>query len=173
MHPTTVQTIVKDDANDDYMVQRLLNFKRLADSAVHTSFLHDKINVPAPSPTPSSTSAAPLRTPNPDSTNALTDAFTLGFKARRNKPAEVIAKYVDKAMWHSQRATSGAEYEALLNAVLGLYRYTEDEDVFQTFYHRMVAKRLLVGKTASDDFEKGMLKQLKENEFFFFLGESS
>ena len=61
---TTVQTIVKDDANDDDMVQRLLDFKSLADSAVHTSFLDDKINVPAPSPTPSSTSAAPPRTPN-------------------------------------------------------------------------------------------------------------
>jgi len=170
---TTVQTIVKDKANDEDMVQRLLDFKSLADSAVHISFLDDKINVHgAPPPTPSSTSAAPPRTPNPDFTYALTDAFTLGFKARRNKPAEMIAKYVDKAMRRGQGATTDAVYEALLDAVLGLYRYTEDKDVFRTFYHRMLAKRLLLGKTASDDFEKGMLKKLKEGEslFFFLLG---
>ena len=170
---TTVQTIVKDVANDDDMVQRLLDFKSLTDSAVHTSFLDDKINLP--SPTPSSTSAAPPRTPNPDFAYALTDAFTLGFKARRNKPAEMIAKYVDKAMRRGQGVASDAEYSALLDAVLGLYRYTEDKDVFRTFYHRMLAKRLLLGKTASDDFEKGMLKKLKESESFcfFFIGESS
>ena len=104
-------------------------------------------------------------TPNPDFTYALTGAFTPGFNASRNKPAEIIAKYVDKVMRRAQGATSDTEYEVLLNAVLGLYRYTEDKDVFRTFYHRMLAKRPLLGKTASDDFEKEMLKKLKEGDF--------
>ena len=39
--------------------------------------------------------------------------------------------------------------------------------MFRTFYHPMLAKRLLLEKTASDDFEKGMLKKLKESEFSF------
>ncbi|KAG5641761.1 hypothetical protein DXG03_004273 [Asterophora parasitica] len=90
------------------------------------------------------------------------DAFTAGFKARRNKPAEMIAKYLDHAMRKGQGSKSDAEFEALLDSVLALYRYTEDKDVFRTFYHRSLAKRLLLERSASDDFEAAMLKKLKE-----------
>lgn len=34
--------------------------------------------------------------------------------------------------------------------------------VFRAFYHRALAKRLLLEKSASDDFEKSILKKLKE-----------
>ncbi|KAF5376863.1 hypothetical protein D9615_007286 [Tricholomella constricta] len=147
-----VQAIVKDEDEDENMVQRLLDFKRLADTAINTAFLDDK---------PRSTSTT-SKQPNSDFVYALGDAFTMGFKARRNKPAEMIAKYLDRAMRRGQGATSDAEFEALLDSVLALYRFTEDKDVFRTFYHRSLAKRLLLEKSASDDFEAAMLKKLKE-----------
>jgi len=93
---------------------------------------------------------------------AIADAFTAGFKTRRNKPAEMIAKHVDKAMRKGQGATSDADYEKMLDSALALYRFTDDKDVFRTFYHRALAKRLLLQKSASDDFEKSMLRKLKE-----------
>ncbi|GLB36813.1 putative cullin family protein [Lyophyllum shimeji] len=153
-----VQTIVKDVDNDDNMVQRLLDFKRLADTAIRTAFLDD----PARSSDNNGSTSVLNKQPNNEFFYALTDAFTIGFKARRNKPAEMIAKYLDRAMRRGQGATSDAEFEALLDSVLALYRYTEDKDVFRTFYHRSLAKRLLLEKSASDDFEAAMLKKLKE-----------
>ena len=57
-----------------------------------------------------------------------------------------------------------------LARVLVLYRFTDDKDVFRTFYHRALAKRLLLEKSASDDFEKAVLKRLKERECRCLLG---
>lgn len=37
-----------------------------------------------------------------------------------------------------------------------------DKDVFRTFYHRALAKRLLQQRSASDDFERSVLRTLKE-----------
>jgi len=54
-------------------------------------------------------------------------------------------------------------FEVLLDAALALYRFTDDKDVLRTFYHRALAKRLLLERSASDDFEKAMLKKLKES----------
>ena len=117
----------------------------------------------------SSTSELPAKLPDQDFIYALTDAFAIGFKARRNKPAEMIAKYLDKAMRKGQGSTSDAEFQALLDSALALYRFTDDKDVFRTFYHRALAKRLLLDKTASDDFEVAMLKKLKHGSLVRFL----
>lgn len=142
------------------MVQRLLDFKSLADTAIHSAFLVDSLS--AADMNSGSTSTTPKH-PNSDFVYALGDAFTNGFKKRRNKPAEMIAKYLDRAMRKGQGATSDAQFETLLDSVLALYRFTQDKDVFRTFYHRSLAKRLLLQKSASDDFEAAMLKKLKDN----------
>ncbi|KAG6873267.1 hypothetical protein C0995_001041 [Termitomyces sp. Mi166 len=148
-----VQKIVKDDKDDDRMVERLLEFKHLADEVITTVFLDEKASL----------SSSVLTTqPNNEFIYALGDSFTMGFKARRNKPAEMIAKYLDRVMRKGQGASTDAEFEAILDSVLALYRYTDDKDVFRTFYHRSLAKRLLLQKSASDDFEAAMLKKLKE-----------
>lgn len=43
------------------------------------------------------------------------------------------------------------------------------KDVFEAFYKKDLAKRLLVGKSASVDAEKSMLSKLKHGMFVFFL----
>ncbi|KAF8637776.1 hypothetical protein AX17_002585 [Amanita inopinata Kibby_2008] len=171
----SVQDIVRDQTQDDDMVQRLLDLKALADHAIFTAFVDEPeeplsittSDLPPDSSTldtnaSASTSTIPPKTPNKEFVYALTDAFALGFKARRSAPAEQIAKCLDKAMRKGQGAASDAAYEAELDKVLALYRFTEDKDVFRTFYHRALAKRLLLGRSASDDFEKGMIRKLKE-----------
>jgi cullin-4 len=40
-----------------------------------------------------------------------------------------------------------------------------DKDVFRTFYNRALAKRLLLGRSASDDFEKEVIKVLSESKW--------
>ncbi|KAF9242330.1 Cullin family-domain-containing protein [Melanogaster broomeanus] len=142
---TTVANIVNDVEHEDDMLDHLLSFKSFSDRALQTSFV-----------------SPPSSTPHPSFAYALTDAFSYGFRARRNKPAELIARHLDKLMRRGQRGMSDAEWEALLESVLALYRHTDDKDVFRTFYTRALARRLLLGKSASDDFEKGVLRILKE-----------
>ncbi|KAG6828744.1 hypothetical protein H0H92_006882 [Tricholoma furcatifolium] len=148
-----VEDIVKDTAEDEQMVERLLECKRLVDTIISTAFLDEKTNL---------TSSALVSQRNPDFVRAVSDAFSIGFKARRNKPAEMIARYLDRTMRKGQGASSDAEFEQVLDSALALYRFTDDKDVFRMFYHRYLAKRLLLQKSASDDFEAAMLKKLKE-----------
>lgn len=41
------------------------------------------------------------------------------------------------------------------------------KDVFEAFYKKDLAKRLLVGKSASVDAEKSMLSKLKHGKYLF------
>ena len=43
-----------------------------------------------------------------------------------------------------------------------IFKYIEDKDVFQKFYSRMLAKRLVNSQSASDDAEANMISKLKE-----------
>lgn len=96
---------------------------------------------------------------------ALQDAFSDGFKKRHNKPAEMIARHIDKLMRKGQGSASDELFNEQLDAALALYRFTADKDVFRAFYHRALSKRLLLSRSASDDAEKAMLKKLKEGVY--------
>ncbi|KAI0041999.1 Cullin-domain-containing protein [Auriscalpium vulgare] len=139
-----VTLMVTDDSEEDTMVDKLLKFRASADRVIREAFVDEEGR------------------PRKDFEYALIDAFATGFKARRNKPAEMIAKHVDRMMRKGQRGASDVEFQAQLDDALVLYRFTDDKDVFRTFYHRALAKRLLLARSASDDFEKAILKKLKE-----------
>jgi cullin 4 len=163
---TTVSMIVGDKERDDEMVSRLLVFKAFADKTVNTAFV-DQVHVTIQDSSSTSTSSTlpeEQLVPNQEFVYALTDAFQAGFRSRRNKPAEMIAKYLDKAMRKGQRDTSDADFNEVLDNALALYRFTDDKDVFRTYYHRALAKRLLTSRSASDAFETSILKRLKESE---------
>jgi cullin-4 len=148
------------------MVQRLLECRTVADSAIRECFVEEPVTSATSDDAPKaeSTSAVSLK-PKQEFIYALTDAFALGFKARRNKPAEMIAKHLDKLMRKGQGAMSDAAFDALLDSALGLYRFTDDKDVFRGFYLRAMAKRLLLEKSASHDFELAVLKKLKDRMY--------
>ncbi len=42
-----------------------------------------------------------------------------------------------------------------------IFRYVEDKDVFQKFYSKQLAKRLVYQNSASDDAEASMISKLK------------
>lgn len=46
-----------------------------------------------------------------------------------------------------------------------VFKYIEDKDVFQKFYAKMLAKRLVHQNSASDDAEASMISKLKVREF--------
>jgi Cullin family len=62
---------------------------------------------------------------------------------------------------HSTRNPDELELEESLNRVMIIFRYVEEKDVFQNFYSKMLAKRLVYGLSASDDAEATMISKLK------------
>ena len=53
------------------------------------------------------------------------------------------------------------EIEQVLDKTMVLFRYLQEKDVFERYYKQHLAKRLLLGKSVSDDSEKNMISKLK------------
>ncbi|KAF7969734.1 hypothetical protein HWV62_26086 [Athelia sp. TMB] len=149
-----VKCIALDKSMDETLVQRMLDLKIFLDQVLPLAFSD-------PPPSPGTSIAAPI--PNQDFVYALTDAFQSAFAPRRTPPlAELFAKHLDQLLRSGQKALSRPDYEAKLDGVLGLYRFTGDKDVFRAFYFKALAKRLLLGRSADHDWEKAMVRKLKE-----------
>lgn len=54
-----------------------------------------------------------------------------------------------------------------------VFNYVEDKDVFQKFYGKMLAKRLVGQFSASDDYEELMISKLKVHRIHFGLHEQT
>ena len=44
-----------------------------------------------------------------------------------------------------------------------MFRYIQEKDVFEKYYKQHLARRLLLGKSLSDEAEKSMIQKLKVN----------
>ncbi|XP_046414629.1 cullin-4A isoform X2 [Neodiprion virginianus] len=133
------RTIVIDPEKDKTMVQELLDFKDKMDNIVNTCFHR-----------------------NEKFGNSLKEAFEAFINQRANKPAELIAKFVDCKLRAGNKEATEEELERLLDKIMVLFRFIHGKDVFEAFYKKDLAKRLLVGKSASVDAEKSMLSKLKQ-----------
>ncbi|CAH0562200.1 unnamed protein product [Brassicogethes aeneus] len=133
------RTIVIDPEKDKTMVQELLDFKDAMDNIVISCFNR-----------------------NEKFGNSLKEAFEHFVNQRTNKPAELIAKFVDLKLRKGNKETTEEELERLLDKIMVLFRFIHGKDVFEAFYKKDLAKRLLVGKSASVDAEKSMLSKLKQ-----------
>ena len=49
----------------------------------------------------------------------------------------------------------------MLDKTITVFRYITEKDVFERYYKGHLAKRLLLGRSVSDDAERGMLAKLK------------
>uniref|UniRef100_A0A8C7VF47 Cullin 1 n=1 Tax=Oncorhynchus mykiss TaxID=8022 RepID=A0A8C7VF47_ONCMY len=80
-----------------------------------------------------------------------------GFVAALDKVTDVVAPSLS-----SSKNPEEAELEDTLNQVMVVFKYIEDKDVFQKFYAKMLAKRLVHQNSASDDAEASMISKLKQ-----------
>lgn len=137
--------------------------------------------------------------------------LTVIFFTWQNRPAELIAKFLDDKLRAGNKGTSEEELEGTLDKVLVLFRFIQvstmfhcgaanqlhlvfciiysclwwyhaflliffihpdngkitwrffvkGKDVFEAFYKKDLAKRLLLGKSASIDAEKSMISKVK------------
>lgn len=79
-----------------------------------------------------------------------------------SKSPELLARYCDLLLKKSSKNPEEAELEDTLNQVMVVFKYIEDKDVFQKFYSKMLAKRLVQHMSASDDAEASMISKLKQ-----------
>ena len=173
--------IVFDEEREQEMVVRLLDFKKKLDMILEQSFQrHEALG-------------HSLRESFETFINQ-SKRSNMTWGTDNPKPGEMIAKYVDMVLKGGTRAirTSGvgtedaakapdnenqegesededAEIGKQLDQVLDLFRFVHGKAVFEAFYKRDLARRLLLGRSASSDAEKSMLTRLKAGMLKFEL----
>jgi cullin 3 len=87
-----------------------------------------------------------------------------GFSAFINdnpKSPEFISLFIDENMKKGIKGKSEQETDSILDNATIMFRYIKDKDVFERYYKSHLAKRLLQGRSVSDDAERGMLTKLR------------
>ncbi|KAI9591123.1 ubiquitin-protein ligase, cullin 4 [Syncephalis fuscata] len=130
--------IVSDPEQDSHMVEDLLSIKQHIDDIHTNAFEHAQAFG-----------------------HTIVESFEGFINTRVNKPAEMIAQYVNMLMKSGNKTASDEELEAILDRILVLFRFIGGKDVFEAFYKRDFAKRLLLNRSASSDMEKLMLAKLR------------
>jgi len=130
--------VVKDEEKDKDMVELLLAFKGRMDEILEKAMAKSEAF-----------------------SNSLKESFENFINQRQNKPAELIAKFIDAKLRAGNKGQTEEELDAQLDKALLLFRYISGKDVFEAFYKKDLAKRLLLGKSASIDAEKTMIAKLK------------
>lgn len=170
--------IVFDEEREQEMVTRLLIFKKKLDSIWENSFeRHEGLG-------------HSLREAFETFINK-SKRSNMTWGTDNPKPGEMIAKYVDMVLkggtkairasgigFSQENTTKAAENEdqegssededveigKQLDQVLDLFRFVHGKAVFEAFYKRDLARRLLLGRSASADSEKSMLTRLKSGK---------
>ncbi|KAJ1399717.1 Winged helix-like DNA-binding domain superfamily [Sesbania bispinosa] len=118
-------------------VQRLLDMKDKYDKVITMAFNNDKTFQ-----------------------NALNSAFEYFINLNARSP-EFISLFVDDKLRRGLKGVGEEDVEIVLDKVMMLFRYLQEKDVFEKYYKQHLAKRLLSGKTISDDAERSLIVKLK------------
>ncbi|XP_021746484.1 cullin-3A [Chenopodium quinoa] len=118
-------------------VQRLLDEKDKYDKIISSAFNNDKTFQ-----------------------NALNSSFEYFINLNARSP-EFISLFVDDKLRKGLKGVSEEDVEVVLDKVMMLFRYLQEKDVFEKYYKQHLAKRLLSGKTVSDDAERSLIVKLK------------
>ena len=169
---STGESIVFDEEQQDQMVKNLLSLKKQLDSTWRTAFKKDE------------DLGHGLREAFEAFMNKQKKTSAT-WNTDNSKPGEMIAKYVDGLLQRGAKAipidlssantkTNAAEEDdedgaidedsevnKQLDQVLDLFRFVNGKAVFEAFYKKDLARRLLMGRSASADAERSMLQRLK------------
>ena len=170
--------IVFDEVRENEMVIRLLEFKKKLDNICISSFENNQVLFH------SVREAFGVFINQTKKTKA-------NWGTDNSKPGEMIAKYVDMILRGGVKAIPAAlastgvpagtarnddaegsdmdedvEIGKQLDQVLDMFRFVHGKAVFEAFYKRDLARRLLMARSASADAEKSMLTRLKSGKFF-------
>jgi hypothetical protein len=168
---TAGAAIVSDKEKGDEMVLRLLELRRSLDLMIRDAFSKDEDFLWA------------MRESFGKFMNDRKVASC--WETGTSKIGEMIAKYIDMllrgglkslpkellsdlkdretAQKEGQASTGDedAELDRQLDQALELFRFIEGKDAFEAFYKKDLARRLLMGRSASQDAERNMLTKLR------------
>eukprot|EP01064_Diplonema_japonicum_P003292 TRINITY_DN12139_c0_g2_i1.p1 TRINITY_DN12139_c0_g2~~TRINITY_DN12139_c0_g2_i1.p1 ORF type:complete len:771 (+),score=170.73 TRINITY_DN12139_c0_g2_i1:320-2632(+) len=122
---------------DTTIVQELLKFKANLDLVCSSCFSSQK-----------------------EFTYTIRDSCEAFVNLNPSKPAQLLAKYIDTKMKPGGKETED-ELEPHLDSCLDIFRMIQAKDVFEAFYNKDFAKRLLLARSASLDLEKSFISKLK------------
>ncbi|KAI3985879.1 hypothetical protein MKX01_026665 [Papaver californicum] len=74
---------------------------------------------------------------------------------------EFISLFVDCKLRKGLDGISEEDVEIFYDKILMLFRYVQEKDVFEKYYKQHLAKRLLSGKSVSEDAERSLIVKLK------------
>ena len=171
------ESIIFDEEREAEMVVRLLHFKMKLDTILEYSLAKNQ------------SLGHGLREAFETFINK-TKKTTMTWGTDNDKPGEMIAKYVDlilrggsKAIPDSlmapgvatvvpteedideDEADEDSQINKQLDQVLDMFRFVHGKAVFEAFYKKDLAKRLLMGRSANADAEKSMLTRLKSGKW--------
>ncbi|KAJ5077541.1 cullin-3a-related [Anaeramoeba ignava] len=98
---------------------------------------------------------------NRDFINSVNTAFE-SFLNENDKLSESLALFIDKKLRGGFKDSNDQEIDVIMNKVILLFRFLSDKDVFKKFYEHYLAKRLLSGRSFSEDLERTMISKFKQ-----------
>ena len=92
--------------------------------------------------------------------HALGSAFEHFINLNARSP-EYLSLFIDDRLKKGTKGANEDEIEAILDSAITLFRFIQEKDVFEKYYKQHLAKRLLGGRSGSEDAERSMLVKLK------------
>jgi cullin 3 len=75
--------------------------------------------------------------------------------------AEYLSLFIDDNMKKGIKDKTDTEIDAVLDKAITLLRYVQEKDMFERYYKKHLARRLLMSKSISMDVEKQMIGKMK------------
>ncbi|KAK7730002.1 hypothetical protein SLS53_009117 [Cytospora paraplurivora] len=93
--------------------------------------------------------------------SALTKSFA-EFINLFKRCSEFVSLFIDDNLKNGIRGKTEAEVDESMEKAIVLVRYLQDRDMFQRYYQKHLARRLLHGKSESQDAEKQLISRMKQ-----------
>lgn len=93
--------------------------------------------------------------------SALTKSFS-EFINLFSRSSEFVSLFIDDNLKNGIRGKTEAEVDASMEKAIILVRFLQDRDMFQRYYQKHLARRLLHGKSESEDAEKQLISRMKQ-----------
>lgn len=93
--------------------------------------------------------------------SAVTRSFS-EFINQFGRSSEYVSLFIDDNLKRGIRGKTEAEVDDVLDKAIVLVRYLSDRDMFERYYQKHLARRLLQGKSESQAAEKEMISRMKQ-----------
>ncbi|KAI1266879.1 Cullin-domain-containing protein [Xylariaceae sp. FL1019] len=91
---------------------------------------------------------------------ALTRSFS-SFINRFDRASEFVSLFIDDNLKRGIKGKTDAEVDIVLDKAITLLKHLNEKDKFEQYYQKHLARRLLHGKSESQDIEQEMISRMK------------